>query len=179
MVSQNTMSYTSYDGFLTGLLSLLIKILIIILIVSLIIGVSLWVKNYFFHNISVTQFMNRNPITKPIVGLLAAIFILYLLVYFFSYITGNNYRYSMSMMSGYGLTFNFGGIILLLFKALTFLFVITLIISIVAYMIKQFGINDFNIFQTMNKTTEDTKMQNNKSDINIPKPAEEPDNDNI
>jgi hypothetical protein len=179
MGSQYMMSSTSYNGFLPGLLGLLIKILFIILIVSIIIGVSLWIKNNFFKNVSFTQYVNQNPITKSIVGIIASIFILFLLIYFFSYLTGNNYGYGMSSMGGYGIAINFTGIIIFLFKALTFFFVITLTISLVAYMIKQLGISDLNLFKSINKTTQDSTTQNNNSYSNIPRPAGEQDNDTI
>lgn len=179
MGSQNMMSYTSYNGFLTSLLGLLIKILFIIFIISIIIGVSLWIKNNYFKNINFTQYVNKNPITKLVVGVIAAIFILFLLLYFFSYLTGSNYGYGMGSMGGYGVTFNFAGIIIFLFKALTFIFVITLIVSLVAYMIKQLGITDLHLFQFASKTTQDTTTTTNNSYINVPTPAEEQDNDTI
>jgi hypothetical protein len=178
MGSQNMMNYTSYDGFLTGLLSLLIKILFIILIISIIIGVSLWIKNNYLKNVNFTQYVNQNPVTKSIVGIIAAIFILFLLLYFFSYLTGSSYGYGMGSMGGYGITFNFAGIILFLFKALTFFFVITLIISLVAYMTKQLGITELHLFQFTSKTTQDATNTNNNY-INVPTPAEEQDNDTI
>jgi hypothetical protein len=178
MGTQNMMSYTSYDGFLTSLLGLLIKILFIIFIISIIIGVSLWIKNNYFKNINFTQYVNQNPITKLVVGIIAAIFILFFLLYFFSYLTGSNYGYGLGSMGGYGVTFNFAGIIIFLFKALTFIFVITLIVSLVAYMIKQLGITDLHLFQFTSKTTQGTTTTNN-SYINNPTPAQEQDNDTI
>jgi heme/copper-type cytochrome/quinol oxidase subunit 2 len=177
MGSQNMMNYTSYDGFLTGLLSLLIKILFVILIISIILGVSLWIKNNYLKNVNITQYVNQNPITKSAVGIIAAIFILFLLLYFFSYLTGSNYG-----MGGYGIVFNFAGIIVFLFKALTFIFVITLIVSLIVYMIKQLGITDLHLFQFTSKTTQDnTTTTTNNSYINVPTPApaEEQDNDTI
>lgn len=185
MMSQSGISYSPYNGFLTGLLVLLIKFLFLILIISIIIGVVLWIKNNFFKNMNITQLINQSPATKSIAGIIVAILILFLLMFLLSFLTGRSYNYSMGNMSGtysVGTSFGLTGIIIFLFKALTFFFAITLIISLVAYMIKQFGIKDLHLFQSTNKSFGDSaspNMDQYNSYSSIPKPADEQDNDNI
>lgn len=160
MGSQYMMGYSSYNGLLTGLLGLLIKVLFIILIISVLIGVSQWIKKNFFETVNFKQYMNQNPIAKLVAGTIAAIFILFLLLYFLSYLSGGGYSYGMSSMSGFG-TFNITGVIVFLLKALTFIFVITLTVSIIAYLMKQLGIS--HLFQDIMKTTQYTTPQGNNS----------------
>ncbi|MDF2907611.1 MAG: hypothetical protein K0R34_2932 [Herbinix sp.] len=160
MGSQSMMGYASYDGFLAGLLGLLIKILFIILIISILVGVTQWIKKNFFVNVNLKQYINQNPVTKLIVGTIAVIFILFLLMYFLSYLSGGGYGYGMGSMAGFG-TFNIFGIIVFILKLLTFFFVITFIVSLIAYLMKQLGIS--NLFQTINKTQQDTATQGNST----------------
>lgn len=173
---QSMMSYGSYGGFLAGLLGILIKILFIMLIISALIGVLQWIKKNFFENVNFRQYIDKNPITKLIVGTVAAILILFLLIYFLSYLSGGGYGYTMGSMAGYG-GFNFIGIIAFLLKSLIFIFVITLMISLIAYMMKLIGIN--NIIQSMNKTTQDTTTKGDNSFMNSNIPTEETDGGNL
>ncbi|BCN29574.1 hypothetical protein [Anaeromicropila herbilytica] len=171
MNTQNMMNYSSYDGFLTGLLGLLIKFLFIVIIISIIIGVAIWIKNNFFKNTNLSQFINQNPIMKAIFGIAAALLILFLLLFFFSYLIGSN-----SSMVGYGnvsTIFNFTGIITFLFKILILFFIITLVVSLIAYMINLFGINDFHLFQAMNNSTSESTSQDHNNFTNIPKATDE------
>jgi uncharacterized membrane protein len=181
MGSQSMMNYTSYDGFLTGLLVLLIKFLFLILIFSIIIWAVIWIKNNYFKNTNFKQLMNQNPIAKSFVGIIAAIIILCFLMFILSYLTGNNY--SMRNMNGnysFGSALSLTGIIIFLFKALTIFFVITFIVSLMAYMFKQFGINIFHLFQSMDNKSIDAPMQNQCSSYpNIQKPVDEQENQNI
>lgn len=176
MGSQAMIGYNSYGGFLTGLLSLLIKILFFILIISILIGVSQWVKKSFFDNVNFKQYVNQNPIMKLIVGTVAAILVLFLLIYFLSYLSGGGYGYTMGSVVGYG-GFNIIGIIAFLLKALTLIFVIILMVSLIAYMMKQLGLN--NLFQMINKSTHDTTAQGNSGFMNNHAPTEETDNGNL
>lgn len=154
MGSQSMIGYSSYNGLLTGLLGLLIKVLFIILIISVLIGVAQWIKKNFFENVNFKQYMNQNPIAKLVGGTIATIFILFLLLYFLSYLSGGGY--GMGSMTGFG-TFNFMGIIVFLLKALTFIFVITLTVSMIAYLMKQLGVS--HLFQDIMKTTQNTTAQ--------------------
>lgn len=183
MGTQSMMNYSSYDGFLTGLLVLLIKFLVLILIISVIIGIATWIKNNYFKNTNFTQLINQNPMVKAAVGIIAAIVILFILLTVFSYLTGRSYSYSMGNMSGYynyGYNFSLSGIVIFLFKALTYFFTITLVISLIAYVMKQSGIHNFNFFQSANKNSQGSDSQTQYNSYgNSPKPADEQDNDNI
>lgn len=161
MMSSQNMNYnnSSYGGLLSGLLVLLIKLLVLLLIVSIIIGIAVWLKNNFLKNINFSGLMNQNPLLKAIVGILAIIIGLVFLIYIFNYLTGRGsgfsygINYGMGSVNGYygynsglGLT----GAIALLLKALIFIFFVTLIISMVAYLAKYLGINNFHSFHSNN-----------------------------
>ncbi len=189
MGSQNMMGYnSSFDGLLSGLFVLLIKFLIIALIVVLLIGMFMWIKNNFFKGVNLSTYMNQNPIIKSILGIAAVIFGLFILFYLFNYFInpGMGYSYNLNMMNGntsggFNGTLAITGIITFLIKALMYVFVITLIISLAAYFKKQFESGNFHLFDTANGSdnkdysSNDTNTSESKVSVNI-KEMEQEDN---
>jgi len=172
MNSQATMGNTSFDSLLTGIMILLIKFLIIVLVIALVIGIFAWIKNNFFKDINIMQYINQNPMLKSISGITAAIFGLLILLYVFNYFInpGMGYGYGTDMMNGYSSngfsgTLGVTGVVTFLVKILSYVFVISLIISLVAYFKKQIGTGDFHIFSTTTPVSKDTTSKDaTKSD---------------
>lgn len=189
MGSQSMMGYNnSFDSLLSGLFVLLIKFLIIALIVMLIIGMFIWIKNTFFKNVNLTNYINQNPIIKSMLGITAAIFGLLILFYLFNYLVnpGMGHNYNLNIINGntsggFNGTLAITGTITFLIKVLMYVFVITLIVSLAAYFKKQFESGDFHLFDTTNNSTNkdyssnDANTSEKKVSVNI-KSTEQEDN---
>lgn len=162
MNSQTMMgNNASFDSLLTGIMILLIKILIIVLVITLLIGIFAWIKNNFFKDTNITHYINQNPMLKSIIGITVAIFGLLILIYVFNYFInpGMGYGYGTGIMngsSGFNGTLGITGVVTFLVKVLSYVFVITLIISLVAYFKKQFDTGNFHMFSTTGPVNKDT-----------------------
>jgi len=181
---------TSFDSLLTGIMILLIKILIIVLVIALLIGIFAWIKNNFFKDINITHYINQNPMLKSIIGITVAIVGLLILISVFNYFInpGMGYGYGTGSMNGYSAsgfsgTLGIAGVVTFLVKVLSYVFVITLIISLVAYFKKQFDTGSFHIFSTASPVNKDTtssdttKSEQMSKNFSIEQPVPEQENE--
>jgi predicted lipid-binding transport protein (Tim44 family) len=160
-------SSTTLDSMITGLLILLVKLLIIGLVISLIIGAVIWMKKNFFKNINLSQNVNQNPMIKSILSIAGAIVGLLLLIYLYNYLINPGMGYGNEMstssgsanMVGFSGTLGLTGVFTFLIKVLTYVFVITLIISLVAYFKKQIETGEMRLFGSDNISKENDPMK--------------------
>lgn len=173
-------SGTSIDVFLSSLFVLLIKFLMIVLVVAIVIGVVMWIKNNFFKDINITQKMNQDPMTKKAVGITVIVIGALLVLWVFNNLinpgmgytsTGMGYNSTgmgyMNGTSGYGLNVSLGftSVLSLLIKVLSYVFVISLILGLVAYLKKMYEAGSFNFMKTTINTTGTNQTVNTPTDV--------------
>lgn len=151
---------TSLDNLAMGLIVLLIKFLIIVLLISIIIGVFMWMKNHYFNNINLSQYFKTNSVKKQILGFAGAIIGLFLLIYVYNYLVNPSIGYSSYMTSsnstvnnnigGFNGALGITGVVTFLIKVLTYVFLLSLIISLIAFIKKQLEAGGFHLFRGTN-----------------------------
>ncbi|PKM94455.1 MAG: hypothetical protein CVU84_10315 [Firmicutes bacterium HGW-Firmicutes-1] len=162
----------SINGFLASLLVLLVKFLMIVLVIAIVVGVVMWIKNNLFKDthINISQAINHDPILKAIFGITVVVFGIVLIGWVFNnfvnpsmgygYGMGNmdgnsmNYANGQGMMNGSGInmngfntTFGITGVVSLLIKVLSYVFIISLILGLVAYLKKQYEAGSFDFLK--------------------------------
>lgn len=180
---------SSINVFLASLLVLLVKFLLIVLVIALVIGVVLWIKNNFFKDVKInlSQSNNQDPMLKKMIGIAVIVvgFILVLCVLnnvinpgmgYSSSGMGNMYGYNMmagTSANGLNATLGFTAVLSLLIRVLSYVFIISLIMGLVAYLKKLYEAGAFNFMKaTINplntpETTNpvDATQVNNESEI--------------
>lgn len=160
-----TMSGNSLDSFLAGLLILLVKLLIVILVIAVIIGIVMWIKNNFFKNTNLQfmQIIKNDPILKAVTAITVAILGIILVLSLISGISGQGmmgYGISVGTMGGFNSTLSIYGLLSLLIKVLSFVLIISLILSLLAFLKKQYDAGYFNTLKTQNTNATQNHYQN-------------------
>lgn len=154
---------SSLDNLVSGLMVLLIKLLIIALLISIIIGIFLWLKKTYFNNVNLSQLVKQNPILKSILAVSGALVGLLLLIYVYNYLVNPTPGYSNSLIAsnhmnenntgGFNGTLGITGVFTFLIKILIYVFVISLIISLIAFLKKQLEEGGVHLFKGADKST--------------------------
>lgn len=168
-ISSFTMGNTksSLDSLVTGLIVLLVKFLIVALLISILLCVCIWLKKNFLQNLNLSLTFKQNPMFKSILSITAMIIGLILLIYVYNYMINPSVNYSNYMTNSYSMTgTNVGGfsgalgitgVLTFLVKVLTYVFVISLIISLMAFLKNQIDISGFQLFKTANPKAAEQK----------------------
>lgn len=165
MNSSNMIGNTtsSLDYLVTGLMVLLIKLLIVALLITIILGVFMWLKKTYFININLSQHLKQNPMLKSILSISGVIVGLFLLIYVYNYMVNPSPGYSNSLITanytiennagGFNGVLGITGVLTFLIKILIYVFVISLIISLLAFLKKQLEVGGVNLFKTSDSST--------------------------
>lgn len=146
-------SIYSFDGFLAGLLVLLVKLLMVALVVAIIIGIIIWIKNNFFNNTNsqIMQTIKNDPIIKTVLAITGAVLVIILVLSLIAGLTNQGMGFGTgngSMMGNYNSTISIYGILSLFIKLLSFIFIISLMLAILAFIKKQYDAGLFNVSRT-------------------------------
>ena len=163
-------SIYSFDGFLAGLLVLLVKFLMVALVIAIIIGIIIWIKNNFFNNTNsqFLQTLKNDPIIKIVLAITAAVLLIILVMSLIAGLTNQGMGFGAEnglMMSSYNSTISIYGILSLFIKILSFIFIISLMLAILAFIKKQYDAGLFNISKT-GGTGETSKKEGTAEEIN-------------
>lgn len=177
MSSSNMMNNTtsSLDNLVTGLMVLLIKLLMIALLIAIIIGVVIWLKKTYFSHINLSQLLKQNPILKSILSISGVIIALLFLIYVYNYLINPTFGFSNSLITsdnmmenntgGFNGALGIAGVFTFLIKILIYVFVISLIISLLAFLKKQLEESGIQLFKTTDNSTE----KETKKDVTVSK----------
>lgn len=180
MNSTNVIGSTtsSLDNLVSGLLVLLIKILIIALLILIITGIFLWLKKTYFKNVNLSQHLKQNPMLKSILAISGAIVGILLLIYVYNYLVNPTPGYSNSLIAssrmnenntgGFNGTLGITGVFTFLIKILIYVFIISLIISLLAFLKKQLVEGGVHLFKTSESSTvkeTDKKVKVSKENV--------------
>ena len=163
MGAMNGSLYT-FDGFLAGLLVLLIKLLMVALVIAIIVGIIIWLKNNLFHNVNsqFVQSLKNDPIIKMALAITAAVILIFLILSLIAGLTNQGMGYGIGsgyMMGAYNsTTIGIYGILSLFVKLLSFIFIISLILALLAFIKKQYDAGFFNITKDSGSVETENKV---------------------
>ena len=165
----------SFDGFLAGLLVLLIKLLMIALVIAVIVGIFIWLRNNLFSN-SDSQFvqtLKNDPIVKTALFVTTAFLLIILVLSMIAGLTnpGTGWGFGTEYMMGAydSTTIGIYEVLSLFVKLLSFIFILSLIFALLAFVKKQYDAGLFDISKAsgasdaLNK--ENTSNQNNEGTV--------------
>lgn len=146
-------SGSTLDSLVIGLILLLIKLLVIALIIVAVIGICLWLKKTFFRNFDISQYIRKNPMSKPVLEIFAIIIGLVILISLYNYLVGPTAgnqgdmagNAASHMNGGFSGALALTGVFSFIIKVLTYVFVITLIIGLFAYFKKLIRSSGFKL----------------------------------
>lgn len=167
MGSSNMLGNTTFslNNLLTGLMVLLVKVLIIALIVFILCGTFLWLKKAYFNKIDLGQELKKNPMLKSILTITCVVVGLFLLIYVYNYLINPTPGYQNTLIStnhaehatgDFNGTLGITGVFTFLINVLIYVFVISLIISLLAFLKKQLEDSGIYLFHNSNQSTTNT-----------------------